>query len=35
MKKKLFGARTKLSCYKVFYRKFVSNRNEKNRGTDE
>ena len=27
--KKLFGARTKLSYYKVFHRKLISNRNEK------
>ena len=25
----LFGARTKISCYKVFQRKFISNKNEK------
>ena len=29
-KKKLFSFRTKLLYYKVFYRKFISNRNEKN-----
>ena len=29
-KKKLFGVRTKLSYSKVFYRKFISDRNEKN-----
>ena len=28
-KKKLFSIRTKSSNYKVFYRKFISNRNEK------
>ena len=28
--KKLFGVRTKLSYYKVFHRKSISNRNEKN-----
>ena len=28
-KKELFSIRTKLSYYKVFYRKFISNRNEK------
>ena len=28
-KKKLFGVRTKLSYFKVFHRKFISNRNEK------
>ena len=28
-KKKLFGIRTKLSYYKVFHRKLISNRNEK------
>ena len=28
--KKLFGARTKSSYYKVFHRKLISNRNEKN-----
>ena len=28
-KKKLFGFRTKLSCYKNFHRKFVGYRNEK------
>ena len=28
--KYLFSIRTKLSHYKVFYRKFISNRNEKN-----
>ena len=27
--KKLFGVRPKLSYYKVFHRKFISNRNEK------
>ena len=27
-KKKLFGVRTKLSYYKIFYRKFISNRND-------
>ena len=30
-KKKLFGVRTKLSYYKVFHRKFISNRNKKSR----
>ena len=34
-KKKLFGVRTKLSYYKVFHRKLISNRNEKNRDTYE
>ena len=34
-KKKLFGVRTKLSYYKVFHRKFISNGNEKNRNTCE
>ena len=29
-KKKLFSIRTKSSNYKVFYGKFISNRNEKN-----
>ena len=29
-KKDLFSIRTKLSHHKVFYRKFVSHRNEKN-----
>ena len=28
-KKKLFSIRTKLSYYKLFYRKFISNRNKK------
>ena len=28
-KKKLFGVRTALSYYKVFHRKFISNKNEK------
>ena len=28
-KKKLFGVRTRLSYYQVFYRKSISNRNEK------
>ena len=28
-KKKRFGVRIKLSYYKVFYRKFISNRNDK------
>ena len=28
-KKKLFSIRTKLSCYKVFHRTSISNRNEK------
>ena len=27
--KKLFGVRPKLSYYRVFHRKFISNRNEK------
>ena len=30
-KKKLFSVRTKLSYYKVFHRKLIGNRNEKNR----
>ena len=30
-KKKLFGVRAKLSYYKVFPRKFICNRKEKNR----
>ena len=30
-KKKLFSIAIKLSYYKVFHRKFISNRNEKNR----
>ena len=29
-KEKLFSIRTKLWYYKVFHRKFISNRNEKN-----
>ena len=29
-KKKLFGVRMKLSYYKVFHRKYISNRSEKN-----
>ena len=29
-KNKLFGVRIKLSYYKVFHRKFISDRNEKN-----
>ena len=29
-KMKLFGVRTKLSCYKLFHRKSISNRYEKN-----
>ena len=33
--KKLFGVRTKLSYYKYFQRKFVSNRYERNRDTYE
>ena len=28
-RRKKFGVRTKLSCYEVLHRKFVSNRNEK------
>ena len=31
--KKLFGVRTKLSYCKVFHRKVISSRNEKNRDT--
>ena len=34
-KKKLFSIRTKLSFYKVFRRKFISNRNEENSGISE
>ena len=34
-KMKQFGVRTKLSYYKVFHRKLISNRNEKNRDTYE
>ena len=34
-KKKLFGVRTKLSYNKVFYRKFICDRNEKNWNTHE
>ena len=34
-KKKLFGVRTKLSYYKVFHRKRISNRNDRNRDTYE
>ena len=30
-RKKLFGVRTKLSYYEVFCRKFIHNKNEKNR----
>ena len=30
-----FDVRTKLPHYKVFHRKFISNRNEKNRDTYE
>ena len=30
-KKKLFGISTKLLCYRVVYRTFISNTNEKNR----
>ena len=33
--KNLFGVRTKLSYYKVFHGKVISNRNEKNRDTYE
>ena len=33
--KKLFSIRTKLSYYKVFHRKFISNRNEKNSNINE
>ena len=29
IKKKLFSVTTKLSCYKVFHRKYISDRNEK------
>ena len=29
-KKKLFGVKTKLSYYKFFHRKFISNRNNNN-----
>ena len=29
-KKELFSIRAKLSYYKVFYRKFINNRNDKN-----
>ena len=32
---KLFSIRTKLSYFKVFDRKFISNRNEKNSNTYE
>ena len=32
-KKKMFDARTKLSYCKVFHRKLITNRNEKNRDT--
>ena len=34
-KRKLFGVRTKLSYYKVFHRKLISNRHEKKRDTYE
>ena len=34
-KKKQFGIRTKLSYYKVFQRKFVGYKNEKNSNTHE
>ena len=33
--KYLFSIRTKLSYYKFFYRKFISNRNEKNSNINE
>ena len=33
--KKLFGVRPKLSYYKVFHRKFISNRNEKQKQTNK
>ena len=33
--KKLFSIRIKLSYYKVFHRKFISNRNEKNSNINE
>ena len=33
--KKLFSTRTKLSHYKVFHRKFISNTNEKNSNINE
>ena len=35
MRKELFRIRTKLSYYKVFHRKFINNRNEKNRDVYE
>ena len=34
-KNRQFGVRTKLSYYKVFQRKFISNRNEKNSNINE
>ena len=34
-KKKLLGVRTKLSYYKVFHRKFIGCRNNKNSNTNE
>ena len=33
--KKLFSIRTKLSYYKFFYRKFISNRNENDSDINE
>ena len=33
--KKLFNIRTKFSYFKVFHRKFISNRNEKNSNNNE
>ena len=31
----LLSMRTKLSCYKIFHRKFISNRNKKNSNSNE
>ena len=33
--KKLFSIRTKLSYYKIFHRKFISNKNKKNSNINE